>query len=212
MKRYYKIYYVPGMISLTLLPILFMCRTNQYLKNKTQYCISILRGDDDYKCINSREITFLKRNNITLYLMGDSKMDRSNLILIEHFSKGIQLSRNEFLGLKVVLGQKTKYKTYIGLMNACLKSGVSDWIPLGDSVFIFHRENKTGFVDHSIQNTHSYAMYRFECDHRLVDKYPPTLLEKIKKHKNEIHLAIPIFSVILLLFFLSVRRLMRMVV
>jgi hypothetical protein len=202
-----KIYYVPGILTLVFAPILFINKTHKYIADRTEHCISIIVGVNEDK--KHMDFLFPHRDYQTFHLSGLSNQDSSTLILIGYFAKGLNLSKNDSIGLKVVLDQKIKYKTFVDLLNVCLKSGISDWIPFGDTVFVFHKDNPMHYNNNLCQNhlTPDRISLNFICGLDLQDKKSkPTLIQKIKNNKEAIQLAYPFAIVYMALLFLSIRK------
>jgi hypothetical protein len=199
-----RIYYVPGILTLAIAPVLFMARTNKYIADRTQHCISIIVAEKN----DSEHVTYMfpERAYQTYFLTGQNKKDSLNLILLENFARGICLSNNDSVGLKVVLSKGIKYSQFIGLLNACLKSGINNWIPKGDTVFIFNRNCKDQ-NDIVVQNA------RFDWptwnDGFCVPEAPnkePSLIQKIKNEKEMIIRGGPILLLIIIMAFSSLRQ------
>jgi len=160
--RFRSRFYFFGILSLAVLAILFVWRTNKLAIDKKEHCIKMAFVHGPRVDLDPRDDpAFQKRNNYTIYLSGDRQNDSLSLILIEHFSRGIHLSKNELVGIKVVFSGNPKYATYVGLLNACLKSGVSDWIPLGDTLFVFQRNLPALYGCKDAQNSASIELYPY---------------------------------------------------
>jgi hypothetical protein len=200
-----RIYYVPGLITLAIAPIIFVARTNKYIADKTEHCISIIvgvKGDGEHD-----NFLFPPRDYQTFELTGIQQHDSSITTLIQYYAKGLHESKNDSIGLKVILTNKLKYKAYIGLLNASLKSQISDWIPFGDTVFIFHRNNPKDFNNNLCQNSLMPDIEKWGID-IVVDKDEPklTLVQRIKTKKDMIRLASPFIVVYLLLVYLAIKK------
>jgi len=102
-----------------------------------EYCLNIIVGEKDTNSFY--EYILPERNYKMLHIMGDSSRDIATILIIEKLARNLMMDNNETLGIKVIISDKLKYKTYIALLNGCLRSDVSDWIPHGDTVFIFHQ-------------------------------------------------------------------------
>jgi hypothetical protein len=112
-----------------------------YRIKEPEYCMDIVYGDK----YSFEEYIQPKRNFRYFKLSGETKLDKVELLLIDRISKEMVKSKIDSVGMKIVLGKELSYKTYIELFNVCLKSGVTDWIPYNDTVFIYNirgSENK----------------------------------------------------------------------
>jgi len=106
-KQTKRIYYIPGILTLAIAPILFIFKTDKYISDRKEYCIhTMMIGKNDQHITKGffQKITFQ-----TFMLSGIPKQDSSSLILIENFARGISLSKNDSIGLKVILNKNIKY-------------------------------------------------------------------------------------------------------
>jgi hypothetical protein len=119
--------------GLLILVIIFLL-VRIYNIKETEYCIDILYGDK----YTFEEYILPKRNFKYFQLSGNVKQDNEALFLIKKTANEMISSQEDSVGMKIVLGNKLKYKTYIALFNICLKSGLTDWVPYNDTVLVFH--------------------------------------------------------------------------
>jgi hypothetical protein len=197
MRRHKTIYYIPGILTLAFAPLLFMARTNKYLADRTEHCIQIIAGVENDK--RNIEILFPFRAYQTFKLTGNRGNDSINNILIENFARGLHDSKNDSIGLKVVLDRSMKYKAYINLLNSCLKAGISDWIPLGDTICIFQKNRPENYNNNLCQNSLTLDIHG-GIDFITASAVKPklTLFQIIRNEREQIRLAIP-FSILFLL-------------
>ena len=211
-KRLKRIYYIPGIITLVIAPILFMYKTNKYISDKSEHCISITTASKYDK--GSYDLLIKKRAYQNFILTGQNSRDSLTLVLIENYARGINLSENDSIGIKVVLGKNIKYKTYIDLLNTCLKSDISTWIPYGDTVFIFYKNyiNKREPLD-TYSKKYCQNIYMPEIQTCLfnigscIPRKKPSIIQKIKNEKETIKLATPILIIYLILAYVSIKKL-----
>lgn len=203
-----RIYYLPGLLTLVIAPIIFITRTNKYISDKTQHCITIGVSEKDNN--EYSRIYHPQRSYQTFKLAGNSKGDSSILLLIENYAKGISLSKNDSIGLKVILSKNLKYGTFIGLLNACLKSGINNWIPWGDTVFIFHENYQKQSGEQICQNM-GIKSIEWTCDIILFDspKQKLTLFQKLKNEKEFIKLFVPFIILISIMGYLSLKSIIN---
>jgi len=190
------------MITLVLGPLVFMIRTQHYISDKTQYCISIA------VCEKTKESEFLhpKRLYTELKISGEPVKDSLTILLLEHYARGINLSKNDSIGIKVVLSNRIKYKSFVSVLNACLKSGINQWIPCGDTIFIYHQTYGDQYGEQLCQNCGIKSVWG--CDILVPETPPPklTIFQKIVKEKENIKLAIPFIILIFLMGLISLKR------
>jgi hypothetical protein len=197
---------VPGLITLAIAPIIFVVRTNKYIADKTEHSLSIIVGVKEDR--DQENVLFPLRYYQTFKLTGIQKHDSSITALIEYYAKGLHESKNDSIGLRVILSDKLKYKAYIDLLNASLKSQISDWIPFGDTVFIFHRNNPKEFNNSLCQNSLMPDLDKWGIDIVInKDEPKPTLLHRIQNNKEMIKLASPFAVVYLMLVYLTIKKL-----
>jgi hypothetical protein len=191
-----RIYYIPGILTLAIAPILFITRTDQYITKRTEHCIetTMIGKNDPY----FPKIVLSKRSFQTYQLSGGSK-DSSTLVLVENIARGLGLSKNDSLGIKVVLHKNVKYKTYIDLFNACLKSGINNWVTWGDTVFIYHNSLQPDFL----------MMPCGGCVWVCLPVTKPTLMQILKNNKDDILFASPFVILYLILVYFNIRKIRK---
>jgi hypothetical protein len=204
-----RIFYVPGLLTLAIAPIIFMARTNKYLFDRTQHCITIGVAEKDDSEF-SKAVCHPLRAYQTFKLTENSKQDSSVLILIENYAKGLNLSKNDSIGLKVILFKNIKYATFIRLLNTCLKSGINNWIPWGDTLFIFHVNYPKQYGQQICQNEGIIGV-GYGSDILSADSPKPnlTLIQKLKNEKEFIKLAVPFLSLISIMAYLSLKSIIN---
>ena len=207
-KRSKRIYYIPGIIALAIAPIIFVVQTNKYLSYREAHCLSIVYGDYSANEIEFTKRCLLAKRNYQIYrLVGNQIKDSTTLILIENFARGINLSKNDSIGLKVILDNRIKYKTYIDLLNACLKSQINTWIPLSDTLFIFNKNYPKDYNNEFCQNMFETNIMECGSDLLSIEKeIKPTLMQKIKNEQFKIKLAIPFAILILIFIYFNIKK------
>ena len=144
-----KIYYIPWIITLVIIPILFAFQIDKFMADRNQYCIPIIRKFDTC-CSNKSDLEFLGidphakikyikleiRKFIKVEINGNKYNDSVKTLLIEKISKRLKFSTDTTLGLKVIFNERVKYKGYISVFNSCIKSGINYFLPYGDTLFI----------------------------------------------------------------------------
>jgi len=189
-----KIYYIPGILTLAIAPILFTIKTDKFIADRNQYCIPIIRKFDSC-CSNKSDLEFFGinphantnyiqleiRKFIKIEINGNNYNDSLKTILIENFSKGLKLSSDTTLGLKVVFNNKVKYKGFINVFNSCIKSEINYFLPFGDTIFICYVKNK--FLDNkrfvNIPNTKDNQIWEFDDTILKMDRVPDIILDNI---------------------------------
>jgi hypothetical protein len=141
-------------LSVVLILIMIFPLDKIYNTRKTEYCIDMIYGDkytfEDY-IPPKRDFKYIK-------LSGHAKQDNEALFLIEKIANEMVSSQNDSVGMKIVLGNSLKYKTYIAIFNICLKSGLTDWVPYNDTVIVFQIRGLENQIRIS-QNTSMPGMY-----------------------------------------------------
>lgn len=195
---------MPGILTLAIAPILFMFKTNKYIADRSEHCISVVYCDND----EFIKKDFLPERVYQIFkLSGEEKHDSLNLILIENLSRGLRLSQNDSIGLKVILNKGIKYGTYLSLMNCCLKSGINSWIPFGDSVFIYNKNCPKDY-NHDLGQNILMPDFLYMGSDCFVDNPKPklTLIQRIKNEKFMIKLASPFVIIYLILLYLTINK------
>jgi hypothetical protein len=188
-----------------------MYKTDKYIADKSEHCISIIAASKYDK--GSYDLLIKKRVYQNFLISGQNIRDSLTLVLIENYARGINLSENDSIGIKVVIGKSIKYKTYIDLLNTCLKSDISDWIPFGDTIFMFYKNhiNKSEplntYSKTKCQNTYFSDISCAGCLSIEKPRPPLTIFQKIVNEKETIKLAAPILIGYLILAYLSIKKL-----
>jgi hypothetical protein len=205
MKPLKRIYYIPGILTLILAPVIIMVKTNKYVSERKEYCISIImipNDDNQY----AKEDLLPKRDYQTFELTGQSKTDSLQILFIENYARGISLSKNDSIGIKVILNERLKYKNYIDLLNSCLKSDISDWIPWGDTLFIFNKEYPIDYDRKFCQNTLYFSDFiNWGSDCIVVNKEPKfSIIQWFIYYKSLIIKSAPFLILLLILVYQNI--------
>ena len=130
--------YLQFAIVLILIPIIIISKISFDSK---EYCIDITFIPDNDPYFVSKLLA--KRDySIFNYTHSDPKI----LKCIEEFAGDLEKDRNDSFGIKVIINNNIKYGAFIDLISTCLKSGISDWLSYGDSLYVFHRDYKVSLA------------------------------------------------------------------
>jgi hypothetical protein len=199
-----RIYYVPGILTLAIAPILFTVQIKKYISDRNRYCISIVVAEKNYKIGENGVIP--SRAYQTYVLTGNIKKDSSTLKLIEYVAKGIRMARNDSIGVKIIINQGLKYSTYINALNSCLKSGINNWIPSGDTIFIFHKNFQNTPIAKFGQNaTFIGPVLEGNCLVKINAPEKISFYQRLKNEEGKIKYAVPLFIVFSILVYFSIQ-------
>jgi len=141
-KEHKGLYYIPGILTLAILPIFFTAQIANYIERTKEYIITITVPFADKNEDNSRfDIPGApaERQYLIIEFTEDKKADSLKLILIENILRGIEISHDTTYGIKMLFNEKLKYRTLIGAINACLKSKINTYFIQSDTLVTYHR-------------------------------------------------------------------------
>lgn len=140
-KKHRKIFYVPGMISLVVLPLLCF---NFFRKNKSLvqyqgvnlYVASSITGiKSDSLSYNPREGYLPKRNYFVYEMDGNKdvqKLSRANSRILS-----LMKSKDSINGVTINFGKKATYATFVDVLDQLTAIGVPNYVVFGNSIFVY---------------------------------------------------------------------------
>jgi hypothetical protein len=207
MKKRKKIYYVPGIISLIFLPILFLIQNNHEIKKTRQYAIEYITPFewDDY----NYEIP-AKRNYINVKLEGDTKNDSLHFLFIKNFAETIEQSKDTVIGLKIIFGSNIKYGTLISTLNCLLKAKIKTYIPIEDTLFVYYINRTDSCPECNIPNDWAcFKLTYFIDDNRSFEEIRRDNWLKIKNNLIIHKYYWPIFLAYILLVIIATHKIIN---
>jgi len=211
MNKIRKIYYIPGMITLIFAPIFFVAKLNKSVAETREYCIeTIFKGEDDTIYNGCKDLKIpATRKYWNIELTGNKKDDSLTLLFAENFAKGLEQSIDTINGIKIILKNGIKYKTFIEALNCCLKSKISNYLPYKDTIYLYH-EKRDCPQEIIGANISDWDFNKFGWGSDVLFPEPSyTLIQKIKAKKMEIIIGIPYLVLFIFLVIGTIRRLHR---
>ena len=115
-KKHKRLYYIPGILTLVLLPIFFLTQINNYLTRTREYCIPSLKINDTdslFRLSSNLPKTPAERKYLLFDIKEDSRIDSFKFLLVENILSGIEKSKDTTIGVKILFNDSLKYRTVI---------------------------------------------------------------------------------------------------
>ena len=130
--KHRKLFYVPGMISLVLIPVLCLYHINSKDYLKQYVSIDILLSDsfmvpdtsDFHKLIPIHP----KRNIEKYYFDGNEKSDTNKLKLLQNRISKFVAEKDSLNSIKIFFGKKMSYETYINILDIVFIEKVNEYL------------------------------------------------------------------------------------
>jgi hypothetical protein len=117
-KKHRKIFYVPGMISLVILPVLLLVYISQNKFLEEEYAIDLGLPDATFMDKHKKEYGFIFQRNYKIFnFNGTLKSNESTLRKFQLALKHQNKNRDTINGLKLLLGKKMTYEVYIRILD-----------------------------------------------------------------------------------------------
>ena len=145
MKKYRKIYYVPGMISLILLPVLCIFYLDKHYYEEC--CIEIVVPEkyNPTRYTNTPkglrfDTTLLsipenRRIYTTFEFNGNDEINKIRLDSSTTLLKQIILTEDTINGVRFILGDSAKYSTFIEILDLCFTDSFPTFVPYENDVW-----------------------------------------------------------------------------
>jgi len=150
-----KIYYVPGIITLLILPILVTNWTTNFIKENRNYCIELTlpdKSNDYYDTIFHKFYkTPANRDYKSIEINGKNTNNQDLLNNIKKAIEDITLKKDTINGLKIIFKEKANYNAFINIINSCLKVKAKTFIPISDTLYVYFI-NRGKFNDDMLSN------------------------------------------------------------
>ncbi|PBJ13682.1 hypothetical protein [Flavobacterium sp. ACN6] len=109
-----KIFYVPGMVSLVLIPIFCFCYFYKTDAFKGERCIGIYIPSDS---IEIKDFLSLKRNYQVFHLESSLDLEGKKLEKLQFALRNLNRTNDTVKGIQIHLGKKMKYEVYIRILD-----------------------------------------------------------------------------------------------
>jgi hypothetical protein len=123
-----KLYYVPGMISLIILPLILLSYSSQW------------RQKEDWRVV---EINYFdhkppQRNYLDLRLTGNPSLDKTIIDYSRLRIQEILSSKDTLNGIHFVFGKQAKYSSFVKIFNNMLLDEKPYYTNSGNEMWVFH--------------------------------------------------------------------------
>ena len=139
-----KVYYIPGIISLIVLPFIFIHFANKELKATAPIILPIYLADINLpkkfpKVFKRFGRHFPpSRNYVDIYFTGDNEHDKTKLAFAQLRIKEI-LSRNDSIrGVHFKFGNNSQYWTFVKAINILRYEGAKSYMPLDNDLWFYN--------------------------------------------------------------------------
>ncbi len=208
MKKGKRIYYVPGTISLVLLPVLCYFYLSPYLKINErvlpfQFCTVFSPGDPPQIKYDTSFLdnTDNRRIHTVVRLNGNRTNDESKLKYLESRLNEIRRSKDTIHGIHLIFSDSVKYGHFVEAFNTCLKiDGISTYY-YENNIWAFYQDSEKRAFQ-KLKATHEKLTQ--EKRYRKMENYKYQL--PLRDRITQTWKVWPIFLAVLILMYLSVRH------
>jgi hypothetical protein len=162
------LYYVPGIISLTILPILFIYFAHKEISARTVGIIPIVLADTNLPkkfpdVFKDYKGTFPpKRNYVDIILTGNDKTDKIKLDFAQ-VKIGETLAANDSInGLHFHFSDSSKYGTFVKAIDLLRAEGAKTYMPLDNDLWFYHFPPDTTTENWICGTTYNTVFYQNE--------------------------------------------------
>jgi len=143
-KKNKRICYIPGILTLAILPIFFILQVFNYTERTKGYVIPITiipdKSDNSFNSGYGIPKAPADRKYLLFDFKEDKVIDSLKLLFIENILRGMERGRDTTFGVKMVFNNSLKYRTVIGAINTCLKSNINTFFIKSDTLISYHRQ------------------------------------------------------------------------
>ena len=160
-----KIYYILGIISLTLLPVIFIIFANKEIKERTLTVLPIVLADTNlpnkfpeiFKNFNHSFPP--KRNYIDINLTGNNQNDKIKLDFAQIRIREIVSQNDSANGLHFKFGDSSQYWTFVKAVDILRFEKAKTYMPLDNDLWFYHFPPDTTSVNWICGTTYSDIVY-----------------------------------------------------
>lgn len=191
--KYKKLYYVPGLISLVLLPLLLVYIGADVVKRLDIRGIEI----NAYHPRNEDYFPLLKRNYREITLAGNSVSDKNSIEAAKILIKDLYVREDTLNGVRFILQDSVSYGTFVGLINFFKAENILYFAIDGENIWVSYR-----MPDKQVEQP-----YSFVCGTMYLMHIPnePSLLDSITPYLPTTARLWPILASLLLLILVSIK-------
>lgn len=158
LKRH-KIFYIPGIISLIILPIVFICFAKTKIKERDVRVIQLVLADTNF--MKEHRNLFFKFNKqfapireyADINLTGDSVDDNIKLAFARVRTKEILTNNDTTTGLHFIFNDSSNYGTFVETIDILKSNGAEYYVPYCNNIWFYNRIQKQyGYNDFILVN------------------------------------------------------------
>ncbi|MBE8728020.1 hypothetical protein [Flavobacterium hungaricum] len=177
-KKRKRLFYVPGMISLVLIPLFCLYHFYKIDAFKVYSSISVSfpskEGD-----IKKEGIEKIRKYKLFRFNSEKSK-EKSQLKELRFFVRDLYKKYDTINGAKVHVGAKVDYDTYVEIINIALEETEANWVQFDNDMYILGRTKP--------KKTYSGKIHLITCGYEAVNK--EYFLEQERKAQLERNIAL----------------------
>jgi hypothetical protein len=140
-KTFKKLYYIPGIISLVIVPVLFYYYGSRYLKTINQGKIDLFWFDPEltkkYPEVFSGQYP-QKRNYIDIELTGDEQGDKVKLNFAQVRIREILAQNDSTVGIHFNFSSNSEYWTFVKALDILRMEGAKTYMPYENNLWFYH--------------------------------------------------------------------------
>jgi hypothetical protein len=141
--RHKRIYYIPGVISLAIIPITFILFANRAIKQKASTVLSIVFGDTSFpkkfpQAFKRYNGNFPpKRDYIDINLTGDNQTDKIKLDFAQIRIREMLTQNDSINGLHFKFEQSAQYWTFIKAVDILELENASTYMAMNNDLWFY---------------------------------------------------------------------------
>lgn len=193
-KKHRKLFYVPGMISLIVLPLtcLWFINSRGYLK---EYKAMNYYIDESYcnKKIKESPKSYL-RNNLLFEFNSSIDNERLKLVKLENELRKLNKSNDSINGLRLHFGKKTSYELFIRVLDILAIEKAETYYQIKDDLFVLGNIKRPSTNVNNIKG--------FECGYAYANR--EFFAEKARKEQLQMLIKLLLQNKIVLMAYLGI--------
>lgn len=149
-ERLRKIYYKPGIISLLILPFVFIYFANNEIKRKTSFVLPLVMADTNYlKTIKAFQVHYNsfppKRNYVDIRFTGDNNADQTKIAFAQIKIREIIEEKDYNNGIHFKFTDNCTYGTFVNTINILKKDSAKTYMALEKDIWFYQLQPFTTY-------------------------------------------------------------------
>ncbi|MEN2402950.1 hypothetical protein GKZ90_0024400 [Flavobacterium sp. MC2016-06] len=134
-----KIFYVPGMISLVLIPLFCFCHFYKVDAFKVYGGMDLAMPPSDQNYFEEYKFKTLRKYKE--FDFDVSELGNKRLIEMQFYLRRLKMNRDTINGVKIHLGSKTRYETFISSIDIISLEDAPTWIIDDNDIYVLASSN-----------------------------------------------------------------------